>query len=423
MGAPAKTALFQRVRQSELYNGWPLVLACAIGVGCSAVALPFYTIGVLTSPLQDAFGWSRTQIQTAIVFSTGFGAITAPAIGLLTDRYGARAVALPSVFLLALAFAVTAMLTAQIWTLYAAYAAISILGAGTNPTTWTRAIAGQFSRQRGLALGLALTGTGLCAVFAPQYALWLRESYGWQAIYWGLAVLVVCCALPVTAFFFKERQKSPADRATLPTAHGRETGLTLSQAIRGYRFWVLLSSIFAIYLAVSGVIPNLVPAMTDRGLSVQQATNVVSVIGLAIIFGRFGIGLLIDFFWAPMVAAIATFLPVIACVLFITVDDPELLMLAAILTGLAAGAELDLLAFFTARYFGLQHYARIYGVFYIALAVAGGAAPPLFAFSFDLVGSYQVAFIGAAVLFAFGAGIILTLGGYPEFEKETTATK
>lgn len=396
---------------SELRKYWPLVLACAVGVGCSAIALPFYTIGVLVEPFQDAFGWSRTDIQTAILFSSGCGALSAPIIGTLIDRYGPRAVAIPGVIGLAVAFFAGSFITPALWSLYLAYGAMSLLGAGTNPTTWTRAIAGTFTQQRGLALGLALTGTGACAIFAPQYALWLRDAYGWQAVFYGLSALTFGLALPITLIAFRDREQ-----AAETSAPQHRWGIPLHQAIRSYRFWVLLGSIFIIYLAISGIIPNLIPALTDRGFSPSEATNVASTIGISLVFGRLLIGYLVDKFWAPMIAAIATSLPVAACVLLLTTTDVTQATLAAVLIGIAAGAELDLLAFFTAKYFGLRHYAKLYGVFYIALALAGGAAPTLFAISYDLYGSYDASFIIAAILFALGTLLVLCLGRYPDPE-------
>lgn len=395
-------------RPSELRQYWPLVLACAVGVGCSAIALPFYTIGVLVEPFQQSFGWGRTDIQKAILFSSGCGALSAPLIGVLIDRHGARAIAIPGVIGLGIAFLAGIFISPSLWTLYAVFAAISFLGAGTNPTTWTRAIAGTFRHQRGIALGFALVGTGVCAILAPQYALWLRDSYGWQAVFIGLAALTFLLALPITLVAFRERSDTAATAERPP-----EWGIALGDAIKTYRFWVLLLSIFVIYLAISGIIPNLIPALTDRGFSAAQATNVASAIGIALVFGRLVIGFLIDKFWAPLVAAIATSLPIAACLILLNTTDIWVATGCAVLIGIAAGAELDLLAFFTAKYFGLKHYAKLYGVFYVALAIAGGSAPALFAMSYDRTGTYDASFIMSAALFATGALLVLTLGKYP----------
>ena len=74
----------------ELRRGWLLILASSIGVICSSIVLPFYTIGALVKPLTAEFGWSRADVQLGILFSSGLGALTAPLIGWLSDRYGPR---------------------------------------------------------------------------------------------------------------------------------------------------------------------------------------------------------------------------------------------------------------------------------------------------------------------------------------------
>lgn len=74
-GGAAQSAL------DELRSGWPILVACALGVGCSAIALPFYSIGPLTKPISVATGWVRSDVQLAILFSSGIGAVTAPITG------------------------------------------------------------------------------------------------------------------------------------------------------------------------------------------------------------------------------------------------------------------------------------------------------------------------------------------------------
>jgi len=77
--------------------------------------------------------------------------------------------------------------------------------------------------------------------------------------------------------------------------------------------------------------------------------------------------------------------------------------------GLVAGAELDLLAFMTARYFGMAAYGRIYGTFFSILAVAGGAAPLIFA---RLHPQVAVPLVGGLLLA--GGCLVLLMGPYPQ---------
>ena len=86
--------------------------------------------------------------------------------------------------------------------------------------------------------------------------------------------------------------------------------------------------------------------------------------------------------------------------------------MAAIALGFAVGAEVDLIGYFTARYFGLANYGMIcvqYGVF----SLGAGISPVLAGYIWDVNGNYDLALIGAAVLLIVGVIIALTL---PKFE-------
>jgi predicted MFS family arabinose efflux permease len=198
----------------------------------------------------------------------------------------------------------------------------------------------------------------------------------------------------------------------------RRAGLTLADAARGHRFWILLLSILCAYMGFSGIGTNLYPSMIDRGMDEDQASTVQSAFGIAIIVGRVVVGGLVDRFWAPGVAAVALALPVGGALLFTTDPGFALAICGALLIGFAAGAELDLMSFLAARYFGLAHYAKIYSILYAALAVCSGTAPMLFARVHDSTGSYDLGFTAAAVLFALAVGLVLTLGRYPEHEEQ-----
>jgi MFS family permease len=412
--------------QSEIRLGWKLLLASSMGVICSSIVLPFYTMGALVKPLTAEFGWDRADVQLGILFSSGLGALTAPFIGALSDRYGPRALVLPGLLGLSLSFFFAASMNGELWMFFLAYAAMALLGAGTTPVTWTRAIAQSFDKQRGFALGLTLTGTGICAMFAPAYTVWLIEEFGWRGAYIGIGLLPLLLAGPFVWAWFRPRPLSapdatPSEGGSPAAPPAAQWGLTLGEAMQGYRFWVLCVSIFAIYLAVSGISPNLIAALTDQGFTAASAATVQGVYGFSIMLGRLVVGWLIDRYWAPGVAVVSLSLPAIGCLILTGSPDFTWAVIAALLIGFAAGAELDLMAFFAARYFGLAHYAKIYAILYAILAVAGGMAPMLFARVFDVTASYDISFLIATGLFLFGAVILLALGRYPQPPAAATA--
>ena len=207
----------------ELAQRWPLIMATCMGIISSSFVLPYYSIGALLTPVTEAFGWSRAQFQAAILFSSGLGALTSPLIGWLNDKYGPRRVALPSMIGLSLALLTASQIQGDLWMLFLAYGMMALLGAGTIPVTWTRAIATSFFKRRGLALGLALTGTGICASVAPHYTVWLTDQFGWRGAYVGLALIPLLLAWPMLYFLFRplDAHSETENHEPRPQRHSR----------------------------------------------------------------------------------------------------------------------------------------------------------------------------------------------------------
>ena len=256
-------------------------------------------------------------------------------------------------------------------------------------------------------------GTGITAMFLPKLSTWLIETFGWRKAILGVAALPLLVALPVAWKFFRE----PTAAETSPAATAVNlTGLDLRDALRNYRFWVIALAIFSVSFGVGGSISNFVPLLLDRGFEASRAATIAGMIGASVIVGRILAGYLIDRYWAPAVTFPMLALPALACLLLAQPTvSPGSAVLSAALIGLASGAEADLLAYLTSRYFGLAHYGKLYGLQYSVFGLASGLSPFIFGRIFDRTHSYQLALYTAAVLFVLGAAVLLTLGRYPDF--------
>jgi MFS transporter, OFA family, oxalate/formate antiporter len=87
---------------------------------------------------------------------------------------------------------------------------------------------------------------------------------------------------------------------------------------------------------------------------------------------------------------------------------------AAFLLGFAAGAESDLIAFLAARYFGMAHFGRIYGMLYMPFGLMSAISPLVYGIVRDKTGSYDPVLQIAMIGFVLGGGLLLLLGRYPD---------
>jgi hypothetical protein len=95
--------------------------------------------------------------------------------------------------------------------------------------------------------------------------------------------------------------------------------------------------------------------------------------------------------------------------------DPGLnaIMIAIVMIGLAQGAEIDVVAYMIARYFGMTASSAIYGLTVFIMIWATAGASVFFGAVFDRVGNYDYAIMGAALMFGLGAVSYLFMGRYP----------
>lgn len=395
--------------REELSRGWPLVLAALICTACGMSGISIFTLGVMTKPLADTFGWSRAEVQGLLTCFVVGALIGSPSVGFLMDRYGVRPVTIVSTIGFAVSLVLLALFTNSLWQFYAFGVLSGVVGAGTTSITWSRAVMSWFRIKRGLALGIALTGSGFCAAFAPLYATWLLQAFDWRMAYVGLAALPALIALPLTLAFLR-----PPPEAAIAEVAADQEGKTLPEALRTYAFWGIGFGLFLAGFGTSGVIPNLIPLLTDRGLSAMGAAEIAGMMGFAVIAGRLLAGYLIDRVWAPAVAAVLLGVPAIASFILAGEQHSQLVTtIAAMVVGLAGGAEYDLLAFLTARYLGFKHFGAIYGSMYAVFITGTGIAPVVFGAFYDSQGDYVTALYFGAACFVGSALMMLTLGRYP----------
>jgi hypothetical protein len=210
-------------------------------------------------------------------------------------------------------------------------------------------------------------------------------------------------AVPMVLLLLRERPSSQAHATA-------SQGSTLREAIARRRFWQCGAGFVLIGGPLAAVIVHLAPMLTDGGMTPAHAARLTGLLGVAIIAGRVCLGAASDRFHAPYVGFAFLLLPVGGCLLLAHgIAVPGIISL-----GLAAGAEVDLLAYLCARYWGLKAYGQIYGWQLAAFSLAAGLAPIAMGVAQDRLGSYGPGLYVCAAAILAGALLIASLGRFED---------
>lgn len=399
--------------QVDSSRGWWNVLAAFVGLGLSYAMFTVFVFGTLVVPLQAEFGWSRAEMSFALTITNITVVFGSPALGFLVDRIGVKRLLIPSILLMGLAVAAMSLLQGNIWTFYLGFFAITLLGLGTLPLSYSRVLIAWFDKKRGLALGVALSGFGVGGALVPEVAATMTELYGWRSAYQLFAVLVLLVSLPLVLLVLKEK---PAERTVLLDTHNPvKAELSAGEAARSGNYWLILASFFLVGIGITSILSHLVPMLMDRGMSYQAAARAMSTLAFALVFGRMLAGYLMDHFFAPYITAAFIVFGLAGGIVMLALGAVGYqAYIAAALVGLATGSEISEIAFIVGRYFGQVAFGLIYGIMFGAFQLGSAISAPLMGYYYDSYGDYIGALWGVAAVVLLGAVLIARLSPYPD---------
>ena len=392
----------------EFSRHWLLVLVCAAGIGVGVSALPFYTQGLFIEAWIADFGWTRAQASLGILGSTLALAAVLPFIGSIVDRYGLVTPVMISLLGLSAAYVLLGLFVHSIATFVILAMLQAILGSASSPLAYTRAINTVFNKQRGLALGVALSGAGVAATFGPTLISNAIDAFGWRGAYFAMALFtLVVGAVIVIVLSRLNGAKTPENIDT----EAASKDFKIAKASRTY--WTIMAAIFCLSLGLGGLMIHFVPILLDLGLTTSAAVKIAGVIGIAVVLGRLLVGFAVDRIFAPWVA-IAILFTCICGVLALALLGSTVAVPAAFVIGFSVGAEVDLIGYLVARYFGIHAYGQIYGRQYSAFLIATGLSPVLLGAVRDATGTYTASLFIAAAFMIVSAALFAKL---PKFDR------
>jgi len=390
-------------------NRWWTVAGGALGVAVGIGVLG-NSFGIFTNAIGKEFGWDRSTTTLGLTIQHVCAGISYVPMSFLMVRWGVRGPTAVTIALCAASIFCVGLVPNSTAIYYFLFTVMGICSGASNSIPYSIAIVRSFDHQRGLALGLMVTGTGIGATLMPLYTNFMMANYGWRGGFMGLGVLVAVVTLPVLAFMVR----------VPPTAqHGESIGETegqpaLLEIIFSLRFWLIAAPIFFLSMAVIGTLANIVPLMTDKGISTTNAVGMLSIAGFASLFSRAFVGLLLDRFHASTVAAGSMGIAILGLLIFLAVPvTTPVAYLIAVLIGFSLGSEADIITYMVSRYFSPASYTKAVSAVFILFATGNGLGVSVYSYSHDLLGSYPPGIQLLMALLGLGIVLVLQLGEYP----------
>jgi len=390
----------------KLFYGWVIVFAAwLIMFFCAGVQIGSFP--VFFSELLDYFGWNRGSLSLGftlnMLFMAGFG----PIAGLIMNRIGPKRIVIMGGAIGGISIALIS-LTAQPWHFYITYGFLLPFGIAmafyipivTTVRRW-------FSRRAGLAVSLALAGSGVGLAVGPPVAQAFINSFGWQSAYRLFALIlalgVIACALML--------KRDPESIGTYPDGirtdvAGEKRGDLASrtevwsprEALRTSTLWLYMMAQAGYMFIVIAMLGHL-KVWVDKDLELGEGYAVVMVSLLAVmaVLGRLCGGIvsdvLMDRFGRKPVLYFCI-LGVTVCALFgLAVDSRTTVALFAALLGLSYGSGVGIFPTYLGDLYGVVSMPVILGFVGMESASVGALGPWLFGIIYDRMGSYDLAFI------------------------------
>ena len=283
--------------------------------GWIAVTVTFFTLmasagyrsapSVLIVPLEDAFGWSRSQISLAVSINVLLFGLVAPFAAALMERFTVRKVVMSALTLVAISSTSTIFMT-QPWHLWALWGIGVGVGTGSMALVFAATIANRwFVARKGIVIGAltAATASGQL-VFLPMLS-YFAINYGWKSV--SLTVgTAAALVIPFIYFFLKEKPEAlgmtpygaPSDwqpPAPNELSAGRIAIDTLRVSSKSRDFWILFGTFLVCGLSTNGLIgTHFIPAAHDHGMAETVAAGLLALIGLFDVIGTLFSGYLTD---------------------------------------------------------------------------------------------------------------------------------
>ncbi len=393
----------------ELLVNWRALIAALIGLG-SGYSFTNTTASIMGTRLVADLGWERSDFAAINSWSI-LMVLAFPIVGRLTDVIGVRRTALIGVITLPLTFIGLSRMDGSIDTYRTYFLIQALICITTTATVYSRVVVQYVEKSRGLALAIVASGPAITGAIGGPLLNSFVEANSWREGYIALAVF--CAVAGAIALLLMPRPRVLADAgASRPAGNLRRD---YGEIVSSRAFWIMLGAMLLCNLPQVIVLSQVTLLLSENGIAARDAGVMISALSIGMLLGRFGCGLALDRFPAPLVSAIAMGVPSMGLFLIASsLDAPAILTFCLFLIGVSYGAEGDLVGYLISRNFNVRIFSSVLGLMTAAIATSSAAGAILLAISLAATGSYVLFLTSCGVAVVIGSLLFLLLKSQPE---------
>lgn len=406
---------------SRIFYGWHMVgLVSAIRIVGGGLHQFGFTVFFL--PISQDLGISRAATSLAFSLSRAQGAIEAPLVGYLIDRYGPRPIIVTAVFLAGVGYILlswvtsyTGFMVVYLGVICLAFIAGFVHSPMVVANSW-------FIRHRARAMTVVSAAVPIGgALISPLLAFGVASvGWRWAAFASGCLFLAVCLPLsfqlkrsPESMGLRPDGDVTPANPDSNTTAD--ETGqnnaiadFTSRQAMKTWVFWLLVISMTARVTCYSTATVHFIPLMVWKGLSEGAAATLLGAFASINLVAHFLLGWIADRVNKPKLLVVCHFLPAVALPpLFVDSGYWQLLLFTTTFTFL--DASFPIVWATVGDFFGRLHFATIRGMMSFFYMWGSFAGPVMAGAIYDRTQSYEMVLWILLMLLTFATLLVLFL--------------
>jgi MFS family permease len=393
-----------------------LIIAASFVVLSLASGLMF-SFGIFLKEIENAFKGSRSGISAGYSIFMLIGFASAILMGHLSDRYGARKIVILGTVLNVLALGFASVMQ-SVWQFYLLIGVMLGLGRSAYSISTVAYIQRAFTQNRGLATGLAGSGSGLGIFLLAPLASYLILAYGWRSAYLILGVVTLFLAIPA-AIYLRPVKKETTDSPSTPSRKSsdvRETAIlpeaskSMGEIMKRRPFWAVLGSHTCDCVCHSVIIVHLVPFAIESGIPKFQADMLMAAMGAGALVGRICGGILADRVGGKLALFISLLLQTLAVPLLLLSPSLTMMYVIAVFVGLGMGGHGTMYPFVTREFYGPRRVGVLFGTFTMGGSLGMASGGYFGGLLYDLSGDYTLSFL---LSFTIGIASLILVWLYP----------